>query len=228
MVGTTLATCPGRPAGSVSTCSLPCSSTGRHPGPGPAPMSARWAKTAPQPGRQPRGGRAPVNPRASQPRPTPPHPLPVRPDAGRRPRRPPTTAARRPLRPTGAARHPKPFQVQRGADSAATAPRTPQACPSGHLDTGRLDTGRLDADVRSTGWTDVPHDGIGRGGHRATTGLAGVRTSSRPATTAGRLTSPGSRRLGALGHPRLLRGDGTCAAALTAAATGHLPQHRPA
>src|SRR5215217_904597 len=59
---------------------------------------------------------------------------------------------------------------------------------------------------------------------RATTGLAGVRTSSRPATTRwAAQASPGSRRLGALGHPGRLRGDGTYAAALTAAATGQLP-----
>jgi hypothetical protein len=128
----------------------------------------------------------------------------------------------------GAARHPEPLQVQRGADSAAAAPRTPEACPSGHLDAPdacTLDAWTPDAwtpDVRSTGWTDVPTTGSDEA-DRATTGLAGVRTSSRPATTAGRpdlarVTAPGSAR-----PPRLLRGDGTCAAALTAAATGQPP-----
>jgi hypothetical protein len=108
---------------------------------------------------------------------------------------------------------------QRGgsaADTAGLSVRTP-GC-SGRLDTGRVDAGRpLD---RLDGRIPPRRDrGRGQGNDR----LAGVRTPSRPATPAGRPTAPGSRRLGTLGHPGRLRGDGTCAAALTAAATGQLP-----
>jgi hypothetical protein len=114
--------------------------------------------------------------------------LPVRSDAGRRPRRRPrTTAARRPAAPDrGAAHHTEPLRGparpgQRGsaADTGDLSVRTPdapdawtpEACPSGHLDTGcPLD--RLDG---------RPHGGT-VDADRATTGLASVRTSSRPAT----------------------------------------------
>jgi len=44
LVGTTPATCPGRPAGPMSTCSIPCSA----PGPGPAPVfcaTSTWSRT---------------------------------------------------------------------------------------------------------------------------------------------------------------------------------------
>jgi hypothetical protein len=113
--------------------------------------------------------------------------------------------------------------VQRGADSPAAAPRTPAACPSGHLaapDAWTPDAWTLD--VRSTGWTDIPTAGLDEA-DRATTGLAGVRTSSRPATPAGRPDLARVRAPGVLGHPGRLRGDGTCATALTATATGQLP-----
>src|SRR4029453_2716241 len=91
-----------------------------------------------------------VNPRASQARPTPHHPLPVRTDAGRRPRRPRTTGACRPAASgRGGPPHPAtpgPARGQGGgsaADTAGVSGRTP-GCP-GRLDTGRLDTGHTDA-----------------------------------------------------------------------------------
>src|SRR5829696_8119679 len=214
---------PGRPAGPVSTCSVPGSPPPAGT-PAPAPMSARRGHGGAAAGGTPATRRpwAAVDPRASQPRPPPHHPLPVRPDAGRRPRRPPTAAAD-PLRPAGAAVT-EPPGVQRGADSATAPPRTPEPV---RPDTWRPrtpghrtpDTWMLD--VRSTGWTDIPRR-TGRA-DRATPGLAGVRTSSDRRHPLGGPTSSGSRRLGALGHPGRLRGDGTRAAALTTAATGQLP-----
>jgi hypothetical protein len=110
----------------------------------------------------------------------------------------------------------------RGGSAADSA-----ACPSGHLDTGRLDTGHRTLDVRSTGWTDVPRRD--RGADRAMTSLAGARTSPRRRPPLGGPTSPGSQRLGALGHPGRPRGDGTCAWALTAATDSCLapPGMRP-
>ena len=95
------------------------------------------------------------------------------------------------LRPAGAARPTEPLQVQRGADRAAAALRTPKACPSGHLDAP--DAWTPDAwtpDVRSTGWTDIPR-WTGRGGQ------GNDRPGRRPDTLAtgdhppGRPTSPG-------------------------------------
>ena len=127
----------------------------------------------------------------------------------------------------------RPATPSHSRSSAAAAPRTPEACPSGHLDTPDAwtpdawtpDAWTPDArmlDVRSTGWTDTPTaDRTRRTGQRP--GLADVRTSSRPATPAGRPDLARVTATGALGHPRRLRGDGTCAAALTAAATGQLP-----
>jgi hypothetical protein len=137
---------------------------------GPGPWSGGQA--APQPGSRPsRRTWATVDPRASQGRPTSHHrfplgPMPAGDHAAHGPRR-----HVDPLRPTeGRPTTPSHSRAQRGPDSAA-APRTPEACPSGHLDTGcpldrldgRPDGGTVDAD-------------------RATTGLASVRTSSRPAT----------------------------------------------
>ena len=161
-----------------------------------------------------------VDPHASQARPTPRDPLRVRPDAGRRPR---TTAARRPAAPTRGGPPRRPSRVQRGADSAAAAPWTLDACPSGRLDTGRLDTGRLDTGRVDAGcpldrWDGRPHDGTWTG-QRPARPASGHPRNRRP--PAGRPDLAGSRRLGALGHPERLRRDGTCAAALTAA--GQLP-----
>jgi hypothetical protein len=200
--GTTPMTCPGRPAGAGEHLlhpGLPHHPAGTRPGPAPCRSGGQ---ATPQPGRQPSGspGRGSTLVRASTANAAP--SLAVRPDAGRRPRRPRTTAARRPTAPNPrAARRTEPLQVQRGADSAAVAPRTPESCPSGHLIAA--DAWTPDAwtsDVRSTGWTDVP-----------TTGL-GMRTGQRPAwptsrhprdrqPPAGRPDLTRSRRLGALGHP---------------------------
>jgi hypothetical protein len=127
-----------------------------------------------------------------------------------------------PLRPAGRPATPSHSGVQRGTDSAAAAPRTPQACPSGHLDAP--DAWTPDAwtpDVRSTGWTDIPRrTGRGGQGNNRPGPASGHPRDRRP--PARRPDLPGSRRPGALGHPGRLRGDGTCAAALTAV-TGQLP-----
>jgi hypothetical protein len=100
--------------------------------------------------------------------------------------------------------------VQRGSSAADT-----RGCPSGHLHasvwtpgcTGRVDTGRVDAGRPLDRLDGHPHGGTGVA-DRATTGLAGVGTSSRPVTTRwapdlARVTAPG-----ALGHARRLCGDG--------------------
>jgi hypothetical protein len=113
-----------------------------------------------------------------------------------------------PRRPTGAARHTEPLQVRRGADRGGSAAE-PEAWPSGHPDTWTPDgwtpdgwtpdAWTLDAwtlDVRSTGWTDVLTAGPDEA-DRATTGLASVRTSSRPGDhPPGGPTPSGSRRPG--------------------------------
>jgi hypothetical protein len=137
------------------------------------------------------------------------------------------------LCPTGVAATPSHSGVQRGVDSAAAAPRTPEVVrpdtcmhPSGHLDA--LDGWTPDAwtlDVRSTGWTDIPTAGPGsRTGQRPAWPASGHPGARCP--PAGRPTSPGHGTWG-----RSATHDGsavtdTSAAALTAA-TGQLPQHRP-
>ena len=88
-----------------------------------------------------------------------------------------------PITPTGAARPPSQSTGQRGSDSAAAEPRTPETRPSGHTCMAP-DAWTPDAwtpDVRLTDWTRTSAQ---RTEHadRATTGVAGVRTSSRPAT----------------------------------------------
>jgi hypothetical protein len=196
---------PPPPAGTLALDQRPCRPLG--------------AKAALLPGRRPSGGPGYGRPHASQARPMPHHPLPVRTDAGRRPRRPRTRAARRPAAPgRGGPPHratPGPARGQGGGSAADTG-----ACPSGHLDA--LDTGRVDAGRPLDRLDGHPHGGPDEA-DRAPTGLAGVRTSSRPATPAGRPDLARVTAPGALGHPRLLRGDGTCAAALTAATTRQLP-----
>jgi len=124
-----------------------------------------------------------------------------------------------PLRPAGAARH---------RATPGSSARTARRQRRGHQRPVRPDTWMYRTpdtwmlDVRSTGWTDIPTaDRTRRTGQRPAWPASGhlatgdTRWAARP--------SPGSRRLGALGHPRRLGGDGTCAAALTAAATGQLP-----
>jgi hypothetical protein len=169
MVGTTPTTCRERPAGPMSTCSVPCSPATR---PTPQPWtSARIGPPGPRRRRRRDAGQAAalatVNPRASQPRPTPHHPS--RPARCRQATAPPTDHGHvDPRRPTGAAHHTEPLRGparpgQRGgsaADTGGLSVRRPGR-------TGRLDTGRVD--VRSTGWTDVPTAGPDEA-DRATTG----------------------------------------------------------
>src|SRR5215207_4317785 len=194
--------------------------SGRHPGPGPAPCRPAGAKAAPQPERRPIGGLGYGRP-SCEPATANAAPSPSRPARCEQATTPPTDhAAHRPAAPGRGGPPHEPLQVQRGADRAAAAPRTLEACPSGHLDA--LDTGRLDVGRPLDRLDGHPHGGPDEA-DRATTGPAGVRTSRDRRHPLGGPTAPGSRRLGALGHPRLLRGDGTCAAALTAAATGQLP-----
>ena len=140
---------PGRPAGPVSTCSVPGSPPpAGTPALAPAPMSARRGQGGAAAGTPAkRRPWAAVDPRASQPRPPPHHPLPVRPDAGRRPRRPPTAAARRPPAPGRGG----PSPSHPGSSAARTARRQRRGHQSlsgrtpggpGRLDTGHLDAGR--------------------------------------------------------------------------------------
>jgi hypothetical protein len=173
------------------------------------------------------------HPHATQPRPTPHHPSPSGPmSSGDHAARGPRGTSTRCVRPE------RPATPSHSGSSARTARRQRR----GHQRPGRPDTWTpdgwtpdgwtpdawtLDAwtlDIRSTGWTDVLTAGPDKA-DGATTGLADVRTSSRPGDhPPGGPTPPGSRRPGALGHPGWLRGDGTCAAALTAVATGQLPR----
>jgi hypothetical protein len=91
---------------------------------------------------------------------------------------------------------------QRGPDSAAAEPRTPETRPSGHLhgtgrvDTGRVDTGRpldrLDTDVRTA------DRGRGQGDDRRSRRPDILATGDQPL---GSQTSPRSQRLVALGQP---------------------------
>jgi hypothetical protein len=196
--------CGGLGAPALSHAPAP---PGWHPGLDQHPRSAGVPAAAP-PGRRPSGG---PGLRSTSCQPATANAAPSLPSgsmaagdhAARRPR-----GHVDPLRPTGAARTP----VRRGADSAAAAPRTPQACPSGHLDAP--DTWTPDAwtlDVRSTGGRTFPTAGPDEA-DRATTGLAGVRTPSRPATTRRAVRPRPVTAPGAL-DPGRLRGDGTCAAA---------------
>jgi hypothetical protein len=173
---------PRTHAGPVSICSVPCS---------PATQPAPWPWTSTRVGpaaRRPRSreagqaaalgsGRPSCEPATA----TVPSSLPVRPDAGMRPRRPPTTGLINRLDPTGGG---SPHRATPGSSAAQTARRQRR----GHRRPVRPDTWMpwtpdpWTLDVRSTGWTDVPA-AEPRDADRATTGLAGVRTSSRPAAT---------------------------------------------
>jgi hypothetical protein len=155
--GTTPATRPGRPAGPVSTCSVP----GSPPPAGTLALDQRPCRPAGPRRRRRRDaghaaalgcGRSSCEPGTANAAPS----LRVRPDAGRRPRRPRTAAARRPLRPAGAARHRATRGPARRGQRGGSAADT-RACPAGHLeapDAWTPDTWMLD--VRSTGWTDIP------------------------------------------------------------------------
>jgi hypothetical protein len=206
---------------------------GRHPGLDQRPCRPAGAKAAPPPRRRPRGGPGPgstlVRASHGQRR-----PLPSRPARGRQATTPPADhGARRPVgpnrgRPATPSHSRSARRGQRGGSAADTG-----ACPSGHLDAADAwtpDAWTLDAwtlDVRSTGWTDIPTAG------------PGARTGQRPAWPAsghpragdhplGGPTAPRSRRLGALGHPGRLRGDGTCAAGPDRRRHWTAAQHRPA
>ena len=135
--------------------------------------------------------------------------LPVRSDAGRRPRRPRTTAARRPAAPDrGAAHHTEPLQGparpgQRGsaADTGGLSVRTP-----GHW-----------TSARPVGQTSSRWDrGRGQGNDRPSQRPDILTTGDHPL---GGPTLPGSRRLGALGHP----GRSRHLRRVLTAATGQLP-----
>jgi len=184
---------PGRPAGPVSTCSVPGAPRHR-----PAPRPQRPCRPpGPRRRRSRDAGQAAAlgcgRPRASQPRPPPHHPLPVRPDAGRRPRRPPTAAARRPPAPGRGG----PSPSHPGSSAARTARRQRRGHQSlsgrtpggpGHLDTGHRTPDTWMLEVRSTGWTDIPRR-TGRGGQ------GNARPGRRPdilgpATPAGRPVKP--------------------------------------
>src|SRR5512132_1061442 len=98
--------------------------------------------------------------------------------------RPRTPGPPRPTAPSRRPPHPAtPGPARRGprggiaADSAGLSVRTPGHRTPGHRTPGHRTPGHWTLDVRSTGWTDVPRRD--RGADRATTSLAGVRTSSR-------------------------------------------------
>jgi len=164
---------PRHPAGTLALDQRPC-----RPG----------GQTAPQRDARPW---ATVNPRASQPRPTPHHrfppgPMPAGDHAAHRPR----GHINRWTQARGGP-PPRPLQVQRGADSAATAPRTPQA---GRPDTwiqrtpGHRTRGRWTS-ARPVGRTDTPTAG------------PGTRTGQRPAGRRPDILATGDHPLGARPRP---------------------------
>jgi hypothetical protein len=192
---------------------------GRHPGPGPAPGSARWARAA-----QPDAGQAAAlatvdlmrawhgQRRIIHSRPA-------------RCRQATTPADHRPIDPpgpAGAAATPN----HSGSSAARTgrrqrrghwsvSVRTPDAPDARSPDTWMLD-------VRSTGWTDVSTaDWTRRTRQRPGWPASGHPRHWRPPP--GGPTPPGHGTWGRSGQPGRLRGDGPCAAALTAATTGQLP-----
>jgi hypothetical protein len=127
-----------------------------------------------------------------------------------------------PAAPNGAARSTEPFQGparhrQRGcraADTGGLSVRTPGWIRSrGHRTCGHRTSARPIGRTSARRTEDAD---------RATTGVAGVRTCWRPATTRWAANLAGAAASGPLGHPLRLRGDTTCAAALTAAATEQL------
>ena len=192
----------GRPAqdalraGEQLLCPMLPSPPGRHPGLDQRPCRP-GGQAAPQPERRPSGGpglgstlvRASHGQRRTIPFPS--GPMPAGDHAAHRPRR-----HVDPLRPAGRPATPSYSRGQRGADSAAAAPRTPEPGPSGHPaapDAWTPDAWTLD--VRSTGWTDVPTaDRTRRTGQRPAWPASGHPRDRRP--PAGRPDLAGSRRLG--------------------------------
>ena len=175
---------PSQPTGTLALDLLPCRPGGEA---APQPVRVRW------------GGPGLVSTLV---RATHGHPstIPSRQaHAGRRPRRPRTTAAHRTHAPNGDG------PPQR-AIPGSSAVRTAQLPSRGHRRPVRPDTWMApdawtpDAwtpDVHVTDWTDVRTADRGRGsGEDRCPDIPGDR---RP--PAGRQTSPGSQRLGALGHP---------------------------
>jgi hypothetical protein len=207
MVGHHAGTCQDAPGGLVSSWVFSCSQpTDRHPGAGPAPMSAK------RPGRRrslcacDAAAQVCRRPSCGPPRPTQHHPFPSGPvragdHAARGPRR-----HVEPIAPSGdGPRH--------RAIPGSSAVRTARRQSRGHRRPVRPDTWMApvawtpdawtpDAwtpDVRLTDWTDVRTADRGRG-------QGDDRRSRRPDILAtgdhplGGQTSPGSQRLGALGH----------------------------
>jgi hypothetical protein len=195
----------------MSTCSVPCSPATR---PAPWPWtSARVGPAARRRRSRDAGhaaalgyGRPSCQPGTANAPPS----LPVRADAGGRPRRPRTTGHINRLDPTEGG---PPHRATPGPSAARTArrqrrghrrpvrPDTWMHRTSGHRTRGHRTPGRWTS-ARPAGRTPPRRDqGRGQGNDR----LAGVRTSSRPATPAGGPTAPGSRRLETLGHPGRLR-----------------------
>jgi hypothetical protein len=147
MVGTMPPTAQDALRGPVSTCSVQCSPASR-PAPWPG-TSARIGPLGPRRRRRRNAGQAAalatvdlVRASHGQPR-----TIPSRPARCRQATTPPTDHRHiDPLRPAGRPATPNHSGSSAARTGAAAAPRTPEACPSGHLDgTGRLDTGRLDA-----------------------------------------------------------------------------------
>jgi hypothetical protein len=153
---------------------------------------------------------APVDPRASQARPR--RTIPSRQARCRQATTPPADHGARRL--TAPNRGGPPHRATPGSSTARTARRQRR----GHRRPVRPDTwmhrtpgcpghwtpDAWTLDVRSTGWTDIPRR-TGRGGQ------GDDRPGRRPDI------------LATGGHPGRLRGDGTCATALTATAPGQLP-----
>ena len=206
MVGTTPVTCPRRPAGPMSTCSIPCSSPSADTlALDQRPCRPAGAKAAPQPDAGPAAALATVDPPASRHRQPPRHPFPSGPMpagdlAAHRPRR-----HVDPLRPAGAARHratpgasARTARRQRRGHQRPVRPDTWTPRTPGHRTPGRWT-------VRSTGWTDIPTaDRTRRTGQRPAWPASGLlatgdtRWAARP--------SPGSRRRAwRAGWPRLRR-----------------------
>jgi hypothetical protein len=217
----------------VSTCSVSCSPTNRTAPwrwtSAPVGPAARW-RAAGAPAKRRPG--LPSNPRASQARSTQHHPFPsdlmrAGDQAASGPRRHVEPAA-----PSGSARSTEPYQGparhrQRGcraADTGGLSVRTPRWNRSrGHRTRGHRTRGHRtrghQTSARPIGRTSARRT---EDADRATTGVAGVRTCWRPATTRWAANLAGAAASGPLGHPLRLRGDNICAAALTAAATEQL------